>query len=89
MKKIIKYFIQVFAKSMIKFSSKINAGRYFIDELAKAILRKKKTIKHKNLEFDFYVPNRLNFIRVDTFSSKEPETLEWIDTFKKKVCFGI
>ena len=87
MKKILKLIIQIFAKGMIKFSSKINAGRYFIDELAKAILRKKKTIKHKNLEFDFYVPNRLNFFRVDTFSSKEPETLEWIDTFKKKSVF--
>ena len=44
-KKIIKYFIQVFAKSMIKFSSRINAGRYFIDELSNAIFRKKKNYK--------------------------------------------
>ena len=87
MKKILKLVIQLFAKSMIKFSSKINAGRYFIDELSKAIFSKKKTIKHKNIEFNFYVPNRLNFFRVDTFSSKEPETLEWIDTFKKNSVF--
>ena len=72
---------------MIKFSSKINAGRYFIDELSSAIFRKKKTIKHKDLEFSFYIPNRLNFFRIDTFSSKEPETLEWIDTLKKKSVF--
>ena len=72
---------------MIKFSSKINAGRYFIDELSSAIFGKKKTIKHKDLEFSFYTPNRLNFFRIDTFSSKEPETLEWIDTFKKKSVF--
>ena len=87
MKKILKLVIQLFAKSMIKFSSKINAGRYFIDELSKAIFSKKKTIKHKNIEFNFYVPNRLNFFRVDAFSSKEPETLEWIDTFKKNSVF--
>ena len=87
MKKILKLIIQVFTKSIIAFLSKLNAGRYFIDEFTKAILRKKKTIKHKNLEFDFYVPNRLNFFRVDTFSTKEPETLEWIDTFKKKSVF--
>ena len=71
-------------KLTIKFSSKINSGRYFVDELSKAILSKKKTIKHKDLEFNFYVPNRLNFFRVDTFSTKEPETLEWIDTFEDK-----
>ena len=87
MKKILKLIIKVFAKSIIKFSSKINAGRYFIDELSSAIFRKKKTIKHKDLEFSFYIPNRLNFFRIDTFSSKEPETLEWIDTFKKKSVF--
>ena len=87
MKKILKLIIKIFAKSIIKFSSKINAGRYFIDELSSAIFRKKKTIKHKDLEFSFYIPNRLNFFRIDTFSSKEPETLEWIDTFKKKSVF--
>ena len=88
MKKILKLTIKFFAKILIKFSSKVNAGRYFIDELSNAILHKKKTIKHNDLEFNFYVPNRLNFFRVDTFSTKEPETLEWIDTFKKKVYFG-
>ena len=86
MKKILKLTIKFFAKILIKFSSKVNAGRYFIDELSNAILHKKKTIKHNDLEFNFYVPNRLNFFRVDTFSTKEPETLEWIDTFKKKKC---
>ena len=40
MKKILKLVIQLFAKSMIIFSSKINAGRYFIDELSKAIFSK-------------------------------------------------
>ena len=29
----------------------------------------------------FCVPNQLNHFRIDTFSEKEPETLEWIDTF--------
>ena len=83
MKIILKFVIQIFAKSIIKFSSKINTGRYFIDEFTKAILRKKKTIKHNDLEFKFYVPNRLNFFRINTFSTKEPETQEWINTFKK------
>ncbi len=87
MKKILKLIIQVFTKSIIAFLSKLNAGRYFIDELSGSIFNIKKTIKHKELQFSFYVPNRLNFFRVATFSSKEPETLEWIDTFKKKSVF--
>ena len=31
----------------------------------------------------FFVPNQLTKYRVDTFFTKEPETLEWIDGFKK------
>ena len=32
----------------------------------------------------FFTPNQLISWRVDTFFSKEPETLEWIDSFEKK-----
>ena len=78
---------KIFAKSIVTFLSRINAGRYFVDKLNNAILHEKKTIKHNDLEFKFYVPNRLNFFRINTFSTKEPETLEWIDTFKKKSVF--
>ena len=45
MKKILKLTIKFFAKILIKFSSKVNAGRYFIDELSNAILHKKKNYK--------------------------------------------
>lgn len=34
-----------------------------------------------NYEFTFHTPNALCQWRVDTFSSKEPETLEWIDRY--------
>ena len=47
----------------------------------------KKTIKYGNLKFKFYTPNRLNYFRVDAFYTKEPETIEWIDTFKKNSVF--
>ena len=42
MKKILKFIIKVFAKSLINFLSKINVGRYFIDKLTDQILSKKK-----------------------------------------------
>jgi len=87
MKKLLKIFTSIFARNVVNISSKINAGRYFIDELSSAILSRKKTIKHKDLKLQFYVPNRLNFFRAETFSTKEPETLNWIDTFKKNSIF--
>ena len=87
MKKLLKIFITIFAKSIINILGKINAGRYFIDELSSAIVNRKKIIKHRDLKFKLHVPNRLNFFRAETFSTKEPETLNWIDTFKKNSIF--
>ena len=50
-----------------------------------------QTIKILGQNIYFFVPNSLTKWRVDTFFSKEPETLEWIDNFKnvqgKKIIF--
>ena len=50
MKKFLKLIIKVFAKNIIRFSSQINAGRYFIDKLTNAILHKKKNRKTQKFE---------------------------------------
>jgi len=42
-----------------------------------------KRINHNGTEMQFSVPNRLNQFRVDTFSTKEPETLDWIESFSE------
>ena len=36
-----------------------------------------------NKEISFFIPNELTTYRVNTFFTKEPETLEWIDDFNK------
>ena len=48
----------------------------------KEFLHKDSYKKIKILEKDvtFFIPNRLTEWRVDTFFSKEPETLEWINS---------
>lgn len=33
--------------------------------------------------FQFVAPNNLNFFRAETFATKEPETLDWIDSLEK------
>ena len=43
-----------------------------------------KSINVLDKEIKFFVPNKLLNWRVDTFFTKEPETLEWIDNFEKK-----
>ena len=50
-----------------------------------------QTIKILGQNVSFFVPNSLTKWRVETFFSKEPETLDWIDNFKngegKKIIF--
>ena len=46
--------------------------------------RSYKSIKILDTEIKFFVPNQITNWRVDTYFSKEPETLEWIDSFEKK-----
>jgi len=40
-----------------------------------------KVINILNKDINFFVPNKLVKWRVETFFTKEPETLEWIDSF--------
>ena len=43
-----------------------------------------KNIKILNNRIIFFTPNQLTEWRVNTLFSKEPETLEWINSFQKK-----
>jgi len=43
-----------------------------------------KTIEVCNKKIIFFIPNFITKWRVDSFYSKEPETLEWIDGFNNK-----
>jgi FkbM family methyltransferase len=40
-----------------------------------------RTVENRGVKYHFSCPNELVKWRVDTFFTKEPETLEWIDTF--------
>ena len=48
-----------------------------------------KTINILNKKVNFFVPNQITQWRVESFFTKEPETLEWIDSFNdnKKIIF--
>ena len=70
--------LALFDKIIIKFTknSFLTVFKEFIEEdsyTAINILAKKIT---------FFTPTKITKWRVDTFFSKEPETLEWIDSFK-------
>jgi FkbM family methyltransferase len=55
-------------------------GRVLSDQIVEAAMSATRTVSHHGTELAFCVPNGLNRIRVETFSTKEPETLEWIES---------
>ena len=87
MKKIIKIIINLFSNFFVFMLKKSNFGRYVLDEISGSNNRREKTVVYNNIILKFYIPNRLSYYRVNTFNTKEPETLNWIDKFEKKTTF--
>lgn len=59
-----------------------------LETITKAIFTQKKSITiPDNSNLILFTPNRVNHFRAHTFFSKEPETLKWIDGFKKDSTF--
>ncbi|MFA7342851.1 MAG: FkbM family methyltransferase [Terrimicrobiaceae bacterium] len=57
------------------------------DVLLKVCLNRNMSVRHGNIDLRFSIPNLLNKSRAATFSSKEPETLRWIDSLSRRSTF--
>jgi FkbM family methyltransferase len=54
-------------------------GRYFFNRVVGTVMEKVGEVTHNGVSLKFATPNGLCDWRVRTFTSKEPETLEWIE----------
>jgi FkbM family methyltransferase len=72
------------AKRLIDFVAVLSgmtlAGRYLHEGILARSMRRTYRVVHDELGLQFAVPNALNQYRASTFSTKEPETLAWIDS---------
>jgi len=73
--------ILVFLDKIFKILTKRSILIWFNDFIQE---RSYKSIKILDKKIKFFVPNQITNWRVDTYFSKEPETLEWIDSFQEK-----
>ena len=53
----------------------------FLGRFIRMISSRSERVNHQGVDMVFATPNALTKFRVRSFSSKEPETLEWIDSF--------
>ena len=87
MKLFFKTLVENTLKLFINILHRSNVGRYILDIINNHIIKRRKKVFYKDLSLTFYVPNRLSYYRADTFSTKEPETLSWIDNFDNESTF--
>jgi len=77
-------FLKIIVKNIIKFFVSLGAkwkiGNFINNEVVNGLMSLRKNIIHNNIKLIFSTPNMLNNFRADTFSTKEPETLEWIES---------
>ena len=58
-------------------------GRFIINGLGKSMFNQFFSINHNGVTISLVTPNIASYSRAATFSIKEPETLEWIDSIPK------
>ena len=82
-----KAIVQDLIKSVTRLVLRTRVGRFIGDYALQAAIGQTAAVTHGGLQLIFAVPNGLNRMRIDTFSTKEPETLEWIDTIPSNAVF--
>lgn len=87
MKKHLKNIINKIIEISIKYIKKFRSGRYLIEKISIINFNSTKSVLHNGIKLQFTVPNALNYFRVDTFATKEPETLQWIDGITENSVF--
>ena len=71
--------LKKFANLFFKIFYKVRIGRVIMDFISKVAMQRSISITHKDETLLLTVPNALNRWRVETYSTKEPEMLIWID----------
>jgi|TARA_B110000858_G_scaffold87509_1_gene101117 FkbM family methyltransferase len=72
---------------IIHFLDKIYFFKAYHYQVINFALNKTSKVRHGNINLLLSTPTKLSKWRAETFSSKEPETLEWIDGFDNNSIF--
>jgi len=80
MRTMIKQFIKRAITSTVVGLSKTSAGLYAYQQIINTSMNRERVVSYRSHRLTFAVPNWLTQYRIDTFATKEPETLEWVDS---------
>ncbi len=75
----IKNLLRTLVGQTVDVIGKTPVGRFAERRLLDGAMQQVQQVSHQGVTLNFCVPNPLNRYRAESFSTKEPETLEWID----------
>jgi len=76
-----KTILNLIADKVFRFLNTSSIGHRISERIIRSSFESTKEINHNRTKLKFCTPNGWARVRAETFSSKEPETLEWIDNF--------
>ncbi|MEO5335088.1 MAG: FkbM family methyltransferase [Magnetococcus sp. YQC-5] len=82
--KTLKRLVTILISGLVWILGRTVIGRYFQNQVVMASMEQTMHISHRSLEYVLTTPNTLCHFRAESFSTKEPETLEWIDGFPER-----
>ncbi len=68
-------------QAFVPWFARLGFGSHVADVVIDSMMTSVLTVHRSGVDLSFSTPNRLCLFRAETFASKEPETLDWIDTF--------
>jgi len=80
MRMMIKQFAKRVITRVVVGLSKTSAGLYAYQQIIDTAMNRERVVNYRSHRFVFAVPNWLNQYRIDTFATKEPDTLEWLES---------
>ncbi len=75
-----KLFVKRILNVAVILLTRIPGGQYIYEQMLNVAMSRTMHAEHHGILMSFTAPNWLNRYRISTFSSKEPETLEWIES---------
>jgi len=80
MKSTVKSNVLRIVNRVVDLVSKNRLGRFFFQHFSEQVMQLREVKIHRGVPMTFVVPSRLTNYRVESFSTKEPDTLAWIDS---------
>ena len=77
-------FFERLLKNLLAVTSRFRICRSIQEAIVGQVMKQKYDVSHNNVNMTFIIPNKTSRFRAETFSTKEPETLEWIEGFSDR-----